>query len=189
MQGFCLHLMDNIKESMCECKWKWSRVQLFATPGFSIHWIFQARSCTESKTHINQDCASLRGPFISLICQICCFSMPFSPLLWTTPYILQKTCYINIEEIITTLSCLRMRKMSTQLSTLNLLRRTQSFKSVVLVYKGLGCSSRPTSHLYRNCFISISKRKQLSLAGITKSTFLLFFTIIIIELVKKFIQF
>jgi len=34
LQGFCLHLMDNIKESMCECKWKWkwSRFRPFATP-------------------------------------------------------------------------------------------------------------------------------------------------------------
>ena len=119
----------NVSESESEV------VSNSATPGFSIHWIFQARSCTESKTHINQDCVSLQGPFISLICQICCFSMPFSPLLWTTPYILQKTCYINIEEIITALFCLRMRKMSTQLSTLNFLRRTPSFKSVVWVYK------------------------------------------------------
>ena len=32
MHGFCLHLMDNIKESMCDCKWQWSSVQPFATP-------------------------------------------------------------------------------------------------------------------------------------------------------------
>ena len=80
--------------------------------------------------------------------------MPFLSLLWTTPYILQKTCYINIEEIITTLSCLRMRKMSTQLSPPNLLGRIPRFKSIIWVYKGLGCSSRSTSHLYRNCFIN-----------------------------------
>ena len=47
-----------------------------------------------------------------------------------------------------------MRKMSTQLSPLNLLGRIPRFKSIIWVYKGLGCSSRSTSNLYRNCFIN-----------------------------------